>query len=1133
MSLLKYVLSFFWKTSAPTEAPLPLDEAYNVIAECEEKLPNQTPQNEKEKEEEIGSYEVFRKVGKITQIIDDAFRIDDLYDFKSDIDGLLVGSKISYQLIKSAEGEIKIVDVHVLENDWNVVDTGKKSWHERILICKVVKRDSRVLTLSPGDIIVNLNSICTEFIPIEGDWVELDVKCEIDENVIDLNGKIIEINKLLPLRPQVKLGHVTQWDSKNRSGVVDKNIFFDKDSLYCGYIPVRGDKVIVEIIESNQAACSWRALKVLPDHLHFKENKDTLITKEETCYDTHDSVSITDNISLTFTKLGESKLFAMEIESREEIQLVCIEIPRVNGQCRLSTTIDHYTLKPARPLTIRVECKAKNIGESQELLIFHFETFRIKRWISINVASYRPKNIRESKDVRKEVVSRDKKELIKGQKIRSATRFLPLHMPDFAVPERLFNLITANRNQTSYLKSELERMKPCLATTLNYMNFEDKFHTLLHLDEIHALLEMQNYDQERVCFVKSGEYLLLQIDNLAERRPSVIMGDRVIARSIKDPNSPDFEGYIHKIGKNHVFIKFSQMFHDSYDGEDYSIYIKASRVTYRRKHFAVNLAVRNLGKDWLFPTKIIEKEPQLDFSFDNYVDSLNNESNSSDSSDSKPCHNVRSKKELLEKIRKFNESTEKPLPTRKLEWHNKFLNYYQKEAVRNILLGVCRPLPYIIFGPPGTGKTVTVVETVLQILRLMPHSRILLCAPSNSAADLLALRLIDSGVLKPGDLIRMVAITAIGSIPPRLAPFTATANTEKEGTETSLPVVGPNGLVLGCSSTVLGRHRLTICTCSSAGLLYSMGFSKGHFSHVIVDEAGQTSEPSVLIPLAFLDVSTGQAILAGDPMQLGPVILSHIASEYGLEESFLERMISRFPYMKDSHGFPKTFGYDPRMITKLIYNYRSLPNILKLPSLLFYNDDLIPTISEVDSNEASLLTQLEELLPRDRYGKTASLIFHGVIGENFQTEDSPSWFNPNEASQVFFYINELFRLGVKSSDIGIITPYKAQIKQLLELFKEADFDFPKVGTVEEFQGQEFNVIILSTVRSNKKHVASDLKYTMGFVASPRRLNVAITRAKALLIIIGNPKLLSMDRSWRSVINYCIERGSYIGCPYEN
>lgn len=104
----------------------------------------------------------------------------------------------------------------------------------------------------------------------------------------------------------------------------------------------------------------------------------------------------------------------------------------------------------------------------------------------------------------------------------------------------------------------------------------------------------------------------------------------------------------------------------------------------------------------------------------------------------------------------------------------------------------------------------------------------------------------------------------------------------------------------------------------------------------------------------------------------------------------------------------------------------------------------------------------------------------------------------------------------------------------MELFKETEIpDIPKVGTVEDFQGQEYKVIILSTVRSTKSYLKADIKYSLGFISHPRRLNVSITRAKALLIIIGNPNVLMIDRCWRSVINYCIDKGSFIGCPLKD
>lgn len=142
--------------------------------------------------------------------------------------------------------------------------------------------------------------------------------------------------------------------------------------------------------------------------------------------------------------------------------------------------------------------------------------------------------------------------------------------------------------------------------------------------------------------------------------------------------------------------------------------------------------------------------------------------------------------------------------------------------------------------------------------------------------------------------------------------------------------------------SVIGRHRITVGTCIALGVLNNMGFPRGHFSHVLIDEAGQATEPEIMIPLNFIHSDYGQVILAGDPLQLGPVVQSRLAKNFGLDESFLTRLLRHFPYQKDPNGFESQ--YDPRLVTKLVINYRSLPEILELSSSLFYDSELIAQV---------------------------------------------------------------------------------------------------------------------------------------------------------------------------------------------
>lgn len=121
---------------------------------------------------------------------------------------------------------------------------------------------------------------------------------------------------------------------------------------------------------------------------------------------------------------------------------------------------------------------------------------------------------------------------------------------------------------------------------------------------------------------------------------------------------------------------------------------------------------------------------------------------------------------------------------------------------------------------------------------------------------------------------------------------------------------------------------------------------------------------------------------------------------------------------------------------------------------------------------------------------------------------------------------------MKQADIGVISPYRKQVQKIKKVLEKKNLTDIKVGSVEEFQGQERLVIIISTVRStNEEFLKMDRDYKLGFLKNPKRFNVAITRAKALLICIGNPYMLSKDEHWNRFLQYCRQNGAYTGCPY--
>lgn len=775
-------ISYLWKFNRLTEDnDLSLEDASNILEENIESLNESTKENS-------NSLNYCSRTGLITKCEENKYYIDDLHTFCSENINICIGSKVSYDILISS-GSKDITNINVIDNDWNVVETSNNLWNTRVIICKVEKQINRTLIVSPGDIVINLNDTSMDFLPVVGDWIELDVKCAINEKVIDLSGQIIEINKVSPVRAHIVADIITTWDVVRQVGTLNRNIFFNKWSLSFGYVPMVGDKVISEIIESDQDLCPWRALKVIPENNSKELDNVNKFNNLPEYLEEHPGVQI--NIpDLNFDKLGKTTQFEVVISNilDEKMTLINVKFIDSNGQCKVLNKLESSVeILSYSTYNIHCEFTPKNVGSSSSLLFFNFKNFNIGRWIKINVINFQKptNNLKFSHNVcYDQPFSND---LVKGRKVTAAPRFLSKKLPSYTVPKKISDaLLKYGIKDVMALTQELKIVKPSLFSNLSFFNFEDKFHNLLYLEEITNLILIQNYDQEKACFIPCEDFLLLEIENLGECRPSIVVGDKVIASDPLNRTGLDFEGFVHKVGAKHIFIKFGQLFHDEYNGEDYSIKIIPSRSSYRRLHHAIFLAPRNLGKEILFPSKVHEKDVQLHFSDDHVI-----QNNKLDLNLSMPNKKI-SQLEVLKKLKEISNGnySNKDVNTvikkckLKLEWYNTKLNIKQKDAVKNVLEGKARPLPYIIFGPPGTGKTVTIIEMALQIIRLIPQSRLLITAPSNSAADLIALLLIDSGVLKPGDLVRLVSYNYAVSdtIPVNLVPYCATASLARDGT---------------------------------------------------------------------------------------------------------------------------------------------------------------------------------------------------------------------------------------------------------------------------------------------------------------------------------------------------------------
>uniref|UniRef100_A0A4W6EJ02 RNA helicase n=1 Tax=Lates calcarifer TaxID=8187 RepID=A0A4W6EJ02_LATCA len=636
---------------------------------------------------------------------------------------------------------------------------------------------------------------------------------------------------------------------------------------------------------------------------------------------------------------------------------------------------------------------------------------------------------------------------------------------DYKYPHYLKELTKQRMEDSEYLsptaKQKLASMK----------NYSHRFHLLLHLEEIQMEVDIRKYDLHNQTMTQdqsNRKLLKLRVPGVAENRPSVLRGDCLRVSKSEDTVEPItvYTGYVHRVELDSVKLGFSKRLLQIFiSNMKFDVEFTINRFPLKLQHRAVDLATKHQLEEVLFPSGAA-------------VTNLS-----------------------MPKLRMFNRQLEN--------------NPEQHAAVQRIVAGSSKPAPHLVFGPPGTGKTITLVEAMSQVLN--PSAHILACAPSNSACDLLCERLMVN--MDPYQVYRVYA----SSRDPRSVPTNLLKYCNWDQTQ--------DGFVFP-EKGILMKYTIIVTTMVTAGRLVSGGIPVGHFTHVFVDEGGQAVEPECVIAIAgLLNPEKGQLVLAGDPKQLGPIIQSPFAMQHGLGLSLLERLMRHNTLYQKSTD---SGHFDTRFVTKLLRNYRSHPAILKVPNELFYENELQVFADQWD-REAYCNW---EYLPK----KGFPVIFHGVMGKDEREANSPSFFNVSEIEVLIDYLNKLMETQGKkglpklsAKDIGIIAPYRKQVEKIQKALKSvsalsrfSDLKELKVGSVEEFQGQERRIILISAVRSSINYVKMDKDFNIGFLSNEKRFNVAVTRARSLLIVVGNPVILNKDPIWEKFISYCVTEKGYTG-----